>query len=172
MPVMPMRNQLRKLICFGIASAFLTASLSAAKQRPSSMAGAERAIRSLMSRWFEAYKDLDAKRLAELEAPEVQVVDRFGVLHLASGRTENEKLWSDSFEAVSRNTVPPAVTIARIQFLGPDVAIVQASWQFRKGILLVDGECVPPFSEIDTYVVMKSHGVWLVAAHNVQENKP
>jgi len=55
---------------------------SASDKRPSSMASDERAIRSLISNWVEAYEDLDAKRLAALETPEVQVVDRFGVLHL------------------------------------------------------------------------------------------
>jgi len=62
---------------------------SASDKRPSSMASDERAIRSLISNWVEAYEDLDAKGLAALETPEVQVVDRFGVLHLVSGRSEN-----------------------------------------------------------------------------------
>jgi uncharacterized protein (TIGR02246 family) len=167
-----MRTKVLKVTCFGIASLLLTAAVSAGEQRPSSMAGHERAIRSLMFRWIEAYKDLDAKRLAALETPRVQIVDRFGVLHVVSGRSENEHLWSDSFEVVSRKTVPPAVEIDRVQFLRPDVAIVQACWQFPGGILLIDGERVPPFSEIDSYVVIKSHSVWLVAAHNVQEKRP
>jgi uncharacterized protein (TIGR02246 family) len=102
------------------------------------MASDERAIRSLISRWVEAFKDLDAERLAAMETSDVQAVDRFGVLHLLSGRSEDEKLWADSFEAVSRNTAPPVVTIDRIRFLRPDVAVVQASWRFAEGILLVE----------------------------------
>jgi hypothetical protein len=46
------------------------------------------------------------------------------------------------------------------------------SWQSSEGILLVDGDRIPPFSEIDTYVVTKMQGVWLVAAHNMQKNRP
>ncbi len=106
-----------------------------------------------------------------LEIPEVEIVDRFGELHLPSGRNENEQLWSGAFETVSRNTVPPSVTIDHIQFLGPDVALVQSSWQFAEGILLVEGERIPPFLQTDTYVLIRSHGSWLVAMHNIQEKK-
>jgi len=139
--------------------------------RPSSTASEPDAIRTLISRWVEAYQDLDAKRLAALETPDVEIVDRFGKLHLPSGRNENEKLWSDAFEIVSRNTLPPTVTIDRIRFLQPDVAVVQVSWRFTEGILLVDGDRIPPFSQVDTFVVIKLQGVWLVIAHNMQEQK-
>ena len=144
----------------------------ASDQRPSSKPKEENVVRSLISRWIEAYKALDAKRLAALETPDVQVVDRFGVLHVSSGRSDNEKLWSDSFEVVARNAEPPIITIEGIRFLRPDLALVQASWRFTDGILLVDGDRIPPFSETDTFVVMKSQGVWLIAAHNMQEKRP
>lgn len=170
---MKMRNKFFRLAGLGIVWVLALSSLVfAGRQRISSMASDERAIRSLISRWVEAFINLDAERLAALETPDVQAVDRFGMLHLLSGRSENEKLWADSFEAVSRNTAPPVVTIDRIRFLRPDVAVVQASWRFAEGILLVDGERVPPFSQIDTYVVFKSQNSWFVTAHNMQEKKP
>jgi uncharacterized protein (TIGR02246 family) len=137
----------------------------------SSRATEERAVRALISEWVEAYRNLDAKRLAAHETPAVEVVDRFGQLRVQSA-TENEKLWSDTFEAISRKSAPPRVTVDHIEFLRPEVALVQVSWQFSEGILLVDGDRIPPFSEIDTYVVTKTQGVWLVAAHNMQEKKP
>jgi len=150
---------------------FLAFLVFARYHRPSSTASEPDAIRTLISRWVEAYQDLDAKRLAALETPDVEIVDRFGKLHLPSGRNENEKLWSDAFEIVSRNALLPTVTIDRIRFLRPDVAVVQVSWRFTEGILLVDGDRIPPFSQVDTFVVIKSQGVWLVAAHNMQEQK-
>ena len=131
----------------------------------------ERAVRARISEWVEAYRNLDAKRLAALETPAVEVVDRFGQLRLQSA-TENEKLWSDTFEAISRKSAPPTATLDHIEFLRPEVAMVHVSWQFSEGILLVDGDRIPPFSEIDTYVVAKLQGVWLVAAHNMQEKGP
>ena len=36
----------------------------------------------------------------------------------------------------------------------------------------MDGERIPPFSQIDTYVVIKSQNSWFVTAHNMQEKKP
>jgi uncharacterized protein (TIGR02246 family) len=155
-----------------IAGALLLASavLDGAWRRSSRLTE-ERAIRALISEWVEAYQNLDAKRLAAHETPAVEVVDRFGQLRLQSA-TENEKLWSDTFEAISRKSAPPTVTVDHIEFLRPEVALVQVSWQFSEGILLVDGDRIPPFSEIDTYVVTKTQGVWLVAAHSMQEKRP
>jgi uncharacterized protein (TIGR02246 family) len=170
---MKMRDKFLKLAGLGIVCVLARSHLTfAGPQRISLMASDERAIRSLITRWVGAFNDLDAKRLAALETPDVQAVDRFGVLHLSSGRSENEKLWADSFEVVSRNTTPPVVTIDHIRLIRPEVAVVQASWRFAEGILLVDGDRVPPFSQIDTYVVIKSQDSWLVAAHNMQEKKP
>jgi len=70
------------------------------------------------------------------------------------------------------NTPPPTVTIGRIRFLRPDVAVVQVSWRFAEGILLADEKRIPSFSQVDTYVVIKSQSFWLVAAHIMQEKKP
>ena len=98
-------------------------------------------------------------------------MDRFGELHLPSGRNENEKLWSDAFEIVSRNAPPPTVTIGRFRFLRLDVAVVQVSWRFAEGILLAEEERIPSFSQVDTYVVIKSQSFWLVAAHIMQGKK-
>ena len=154
----------------GVLSLRLLAFASDARTSP--MASDEPAVRSLILRWVDAYKALDAKRIAALETPDVHVVDRFGVLHAPSGRSDNEELWLKSFEAVARNTAPPEVTVERIRFIRPDVAIVQVSWRFPDGILLVDGDRIPPFSETDTFVVVKSHDIWSIAAHNIQEKRP
>ena len=150
----------------------LAPSSCASSQRVISAKSEEVGIRTLLSKWMDAYRSYDAKRLAALETPDVEVVDRFGELHLPSGQVENEQLWSEAFEMISRNTTPPNARVNRIQFVRPDVAVVQMSWRFPEGILLVDGERVPAFSEVDTYVVIKSESGWLVAAHNMQEQKP
>lgn len=70
------------------------------------------------------------------------------------------------------NTSPPTVTIGRIRFLRPDIAAVQVSWRFAEGILLADVERIPSFSQVDTFVVIKSQSFWLVAAHIMQEKEP
>jgi len=147
----------------------LASSVFASHERQHLMVGEQRAIRTLISRWVEAYRELDARRLAALETPDVVIVDRFGELHLPHGRRETERLWSDAFEMVSTNTPPMMVTIEHIQFIRPDAAVVQVSWRFAEGILLTDGERIPAYSQVDTYVLIKRKNVWLVAAHNMQE---
>jgi ketosteroid isomerase-like protein len=71
----------------------------------------EGAVRELISKWIDAYQHLDAKQVAKLETPDMETVDRFGGLHVPSGRDENERLWSDSFEVISANAKHPVVTI-------------------------------------------------------------
>ena len=145
---------------------------SAHSQQSPSTATDEAAVRALISKWVEAYRNLDAKKLAALELPNVQTIDRFGDPHLPAGRNENEKLWSETFENISPSFTPPHVNIEHIGFLGPDVAVVQASWQFVDGILLVGGDRIAPYSEIDTFVVTKTDKTWLCALHIMQEKKP
>jgi len=125
----------------------LASSAFGADRWQSSRATEERAVRALISEWVEAYQNLDAKRLDAHETPAVEIVDRFGQLRLPSATSENEKLWSDTFEMISRKSEPPTVTVDHIDFLRPEVALVQVSWQFSEGILLVDGARIPPFSE-------------------------
>lgn len=168
-----MRHTIISLSWLAIACVlFSSFPVFAANQRPSALASEQRAIRTLMSQWAEAYRNFDAKRLAALESAQVETVDRFGELHVPSGRTENERLWSDAFEMVSRNTVPPSFTIDSIRFVQRDGALVQVSCSFAQGILLVDDERIPSFSQVDTFVVTKTRGVWLITAHNIQEKRP
>ena len=168
-----MRRKLLSWTSWGILALTISPSFIARSQEANSEPKTdERNIRSLISDWVAAYKNLDAKRLAALELPNVEIVDRFGDPHQPTGRAENEKLWSDAFEVVSPSTEPPKTTIDHIRFLGPDVAIVQMSWQFASGILLTDGSRIPPYSQIDVYVVTKSQSEWMVAAHYMQKETP
>ena len=146
----------------------LSSSAFAGLQRPTSTAISESEVRMLIGAWIEAYQKLDAKRLTGLETPEVEIVDSFGELHLPSGRRENEKLWADTFETIAKDSAPPAATIDHMRFIRPEVALVRVSWRFPEGILLVDGDRLSPFSQLDTYLVVKSDGTWPIAAHNMQ----
>jgi hypothetical protein len=120
------------LITAAIAGALLVASsVLVSDLWRSSRATEERVIRALISEWVEAYRNLDAKRLAAHETHAVEVVDRFGQWRLQSA-TENEKLWSDTFDAISRRSALPAVTVDHIVFLRPEVALVQGPGNFQK----------------------------------------
>lgn len=165
---------MRKVVCYLgiIAAAFGLLSLPAyaGQAQPSSKHEDEGAVRALIQQWIGAYRDLNAGRLAALETPDVEVVDRFGAMHLPSGRSENEKLWSENFEVISPKSEPPTAIIDRIRLVAPDVAIVQVLWHFDHGILLTDGGQIPPLSQMDTYLVIRSHGSWLVALHTMHED--
>lgn len=167
-----MHRKFTKLAAPGIMSLLLYASSAFARQPSAPVITIEkRRISDVISLWIKAYQERDAKRLAALEMPDVETVDRFGVSRLPAGRDENEELWSDAFDTIALNNARPAATIDHIQFLRPDVALVQVSWQFGEGILLKDGFRIPPFFQLDTFVVFKSRGAWFVAAHNMQEKK-
>lgn len=129
----------------------------------------ERQIRATISQWIEAYEHSDAKRLVSLEIPNVEVMDRFGTLHVLSGADENVKLWKDAFEVVSRKSVLPKVTIDDVLIVRLGVAVAHVSWDFPEGILLVDDTRIPAFSQLDTYVLIETKGEWLIALHNMQE---
>jgi hypothetical protein len=86
----------------------LPSSFLAIHQQHSSMAAEESAIRTLMSNWVNAYQRLDAKKLAALEDPNVEIVDRFGELHLPSGRSADQQL-GRCFRIVSTNSPPDAL---------------------------------------------------------------
>ena len=168
-----MRHKFLSWAFWGIVALTISAPFMARSQESHSEPKSEEwVVRSLMSDWVSAYKSLDAKRLAALEVPNVEIVDRFGDPHQPTGRTENEKLWLDTFDVISPSTEPPKTAIDHIRFLGPDVAVVQMSWQFASGILLTDGSRIPPYSQIDIYVVTRSQSKWLIAAHYMQEKRP
>jgi len=154
------------IICLILA----VVSAVAAAQHTGSTSGGESGVRSLLATWFKAYQNRDAHKLTELETTDVEVVDRFGTPH--RGKSENEQLWRDTLSVISPDSEAPEVKFDDVRFLRSDVAIAEVSLQYQRGILLVDGERLPPFSEVDTFVVVKARSGWLVAAHNVHRSEP
>ena len=85
-----MQNRLFKTRLLATACLLLLTSSIFAGRRPNSKTSEESAVRALISRWVEAYQHRDAKRLAALETQDVEIMDRFGQIHVPSGRDENE----------------------------------------------------------------------------------
>jgi ketosteroid isomerase-like protein len=128
---------------------------------------AVRPVRELIERWCAAYGDLDEKKLAALESPNIEVVDRFGELHVAKQRPDEERFWAEGFEMIHRKDFHPVCTIEEIRSTRPDVMIVHAEISYSGGIPLKGGEFIPPFSEIHTFLVSKDEAVWQIAAHDI-----
>lgn len=61
----------------------------------------------------------------------------------------------------------PECTIEHIRLSRSDIAIVQARVSYNQGIGLKGGDRIPPFSEIHTFVAMKTDDIWLISAQDI-----
>jgi hypothetical protein len=123
--------------------------------------------RGLIERWCAAYGRLDEKELAALESPNIEIVDRFGELHAAKQRSDEEHFWSEGFEMIRRADFHPLCRIADTRATRPDVVIVHADITYPGGIPLKGGDYIAAFSEIHTFVVLKHEAVWHIAEHDI-----
>ena len=128
---------------------------------------AVRPVRELIERWCAAYGDLDEKKLAALESTDIETVDRFGELHVANQRPDEERFWAEGFEMIRREDFHPVCTIEDIRSTRPDVMIVHAEISYAGGVPLKGGEHIPPFSEVHTFLVSRDEGVWRIAEHDI-----
>jgi hypothetical protein len=126
-------------------------------------------VRGLIERWCAAYGRLDEKELAALESPNIEIVDRFGELHVAKQRSDEEHFWSEGLEMIRRADFHPLCHIAETHATRPDVVIVHADITYPGGISLKGGDYIPAFSEIHTFVVLKNEAVWQIAEHDITE---
>jgi ketosteroid isomerase-like protein len=122
-----------------------------------------REIREVMTRWNDAYRRLDAQALASLEAVNIEIVDRFGELHRLTDGSEKEAFWADGFAIIARDSTPPELTIGQIHLISHKIATVHTCTHFREGIRLEDGTRIPPLCELNSYLLLKTHGEWRIA---------
>jgi hypothetical protein len=123
--------------------------------------------RGLIERWCAAYRRLDEKQLAALESPNIETVDRFGELHVAKQRADEEHFWSEGFEMIRREDFHPVCAIEAVRTTHPDVVIVHAGITYPGGIPLQGGDFIPAFSEIHTFIVSRHDAVWRIAEHDI-----
>lgn len=128
---------------------------------------AVRPVRKLIERWCFAYGDLNENELAALESPDVEIVDRFGELHVAKQRTDEERFWAEGFEMIRREDFHPVCAIEEIRSTRPDVVIVHADISYSSGIPLKGGDYIPAFSEIHTFMVSRDEAGWRIAGHDI-----
>jgi ketosteroid isomerase-like protein len=128
---------------------------------------AVRPVRELIERWCAAYGDLDAKKLAALESPDIEIVDRFGELHSAKQRSDEERFWAEGFEMIRREDFHPVCAIEKIRSTGSDVMIVHAKISYPEEIPLNGGDYISAFSEIHTFIVSRDEKDWRIAGHDI-----
>jgi len=146
------------------ARASQTGGLSTTNQVETSLASP---ARGLVEHWCAAYGRLDEKELAALESPNIETVDRFGELHVARQRTDEEHFWSEGFEMIRRKDFRPVCAIEAMRSTRPDVAVVHAEISYPGGIPLRGGDFIPAFSEIHTFIVFQDEAVWRIAEHDI-----
>ena len=114
-----------------------------------------------------AYGDLNEKELAAVESPDVEIVDRFGELHMAKQQTDQERFWAEGFEMIRREDFHPVWAIEEIRSTRPDVVIVHADISYLGGIPLKGGDYIPAFSEIHTFMVSRDKAGWRIVGHDI-----
>lgn len=119
----------------------------------------ENAIRALEARQPEAWNKHDAKAYASLFTENGDIVNVVGWWW--KGRAEIEKKLTDAYVYVFKESAL-TITNVDIRFLNPDVAIAHVQWTMT-GARTPSG--IPtPQQGIQTHVLQKQNGQWLIAA--------
>jgi hypothetical protein len=127
----------------------------------------EQQARQLIQRWCSAYAQLNPAGIVELQASEVEIVERFGDLHRLSARQDQERFWAEGFDIIQAREFHPQCETVDVVFISPHAAMVHANVSYPHGIRLKGGERIPPYSEIHTFVIAGNEGPWLISGHNV-----
>lgn len=137
-----------------LSCVLLTVPLSAADQSTD-----EAAIRALEARQPEAWNHHDAKAYANLFTENGDCVNVVGWWW--KGRAEIEKKLTDAYVYVFKESTL-TITNVDIRFLNPEVAIAHVQWTMT-GARTPSG--IPtPQQGLQTHVLQKQNGQWLIAA--------
>jgi uncharacterized protein (TIGR02246 family) len=147
---------MKRIICkaFLIAAVAVSIGTLAANQ-----ADDENAIRALEARQPEAWNKHDAKAYASLFTEKGDCVNVVGWWW--KGRAEIEKKLTDAYVYVFKESIL-TITNVDIRFLTPDVAVAHVQWTMT-GARTPSG--IPtPQQGLQTHVLQKENGQWLIAA--------
>jgi uncharacterized protein (TIGR02246 family) len=132
----------------------------------------ERGIRAVLAAYEEAWNRHDMKAWAKLFTDDVDYVNRAG------GLWKGNKANVEGHEAVhaalkkQHQKMTWSAAVEKVSFLGPDLALVHATWRWP-GFVLPSGEELKDFRGIMTLVMVKQDGKWLIRAlHNTVADEP
>ena len=155
-----MKQLISKALVFVLV--FLTMPILAADQSAD-----EAAIRALEARQPEAWNAHDAKAYASLFTENGDIVNVVGWWW--KGRAEIEKKLTDAYAYVFKESTL-TITNVDIRFLTPDIAIAHVAWTM-KGARTPSG--IPtPQQGLQTHVLQKQNGQWLIAAFQNTNSVP
>ena len=130
---------------------------------------ADSVIRAIVAEQASAWNVGDGARYAKHVAPDVSFTNLFGmVMYGASAFTERHNQILSTFYKGTRKTH----SVRRIQFVTPDVALVDIDNQLQNVTAMPAGIPVPSDGVIRTQLlevfVRSDAGWWIVAYHNVE----
>jgi uncharacterized protein (TIGR02246 family) len=130
---------------------------------PAEAAG-EAGIRSVLAAFVEAWNKHDAEAFAMVFAEDADFTNVRGVG--AHGRTEIASFHAPIFATTFKESRQKIVD-ARIRFIKPDVAAVDAWWEMT-GAKTRDGQEIPLRKWLLNFVMTKTDSHWLIAVmHNM-----
>lgn len=157
-----------KKMSFVLLSAMLLSPAVGVCQAPAGTAtNEEQAIRELFAAYDQAWKRRDAEAVAGMRTEDAEVVNRFGLWSRPANRAENARSLAQLMATIYKEHEPPVHTVELVRFIRPDVAIVHTSSE-QRDVVLPDGTKIPPFQEVNTYVLVKEEGRWLITSENIQ----
>ena len=132
----------------------------------------EQKVRELIGKWDAAYRAMDGSAMAALEAPDFELVDRFGDWHAQTSREENARMWNWVFKNIYQGKPGPPHTVERVRFVTGETAIVICKAFWAEPIKLPDGSVIPPHGQTTTFTVVKTKEGWQIAAQTVHNRMP
>jgi uncharacterized protein (TIGR02246 family) len=125
----------------------------------------EAGIRNVLAAFIDAWNRHDAEAFSMVFAEDADFINVRGIG--ARGRTEIAKFHAPVFATTFKESHQRIVD-ARIRFIKPDVAAVDAWWG-TTGVRTRDGQEIPLRKGLLNFVMTKKDGHWLITVmHNIE----
>ena len=119
----------------------------------------EDAIRRVIEQRRLAWNAQDTKAYASLLTPDADIVSATG--RSAHGRDEVIQLYVEQRSGAYRGATVVSTFVTRIKFVRPEVAVVDADFEIE-GVRGRDGNTMPPVNGLNSFVLVKGNGRWLI----------
>jgi uncharacterized protein (TIGR02246 family) len=159
-----MLKQLRLAICLGLHFAVLFTLPGSAAQAQSTHAEEERAIREVLTRFYEGWNAHDVEKMVSAYAEDIDHINVFAQWHRGKAAVKEDLRQLHAGQRRPDGSVAPlsqkTFTIEKVRFIKSDVAVVHVRSLSTEG-------------NLGTYVMTKESGEWLVLSFtNVKYDLP
>ena len=142
-----------RFLCLCLAVVYTLPATVASAQ--SAYPAEEQAVRDVVARFYEGWNEHDVDKMVSIYAEDIDHINAFGELH--KGKPAIREALKRFHAGPGKNS-RKTITIEKIRFIKPDVAVVQVRQQSAVG-------------NIGTFVMSKESGEWLVVSFTNVEYK-